>query len=462
MSSSKSNKPLVSVLMLISMLAATVLLFSIPAVKGFFESKNIIFPSLGDLKESYFPASSKDKVKNKKVDSTSITSNKNLNETEKKKVDTLLKKIQFLEDFTVGDNTALYNFFKSLETVKNKSVHIWYYGDSQIEGDRITQEIRKVLQSRFGGGGQGFVPFQDVASYMNVQLKTGPEWFKENCFVNKSPKGYGFAGRVFKLNGNDSVNTGTASVFVSNNLKYDKLYLLHGKSIGGTGRVIAEGYSSSFNLEETSSAGKILISDNPLNGNIKLKLPGGTNYFGYLFESNSGVQIDNCGIRGHSGDGLAYISDDIIKTQAKQLNTKLVVFQFGNNMIPYIKPGEKNMNYYQDIFYQLFKRYKDLLPNASILVISNGDMGTYRGGVAQSYPHLPEFTETLRQAAKRAGCAFFSFYDLMQSDGGILGWKKAGYAQLDGHLSPTGQQHMAGTLYKELMRAYEIHKITTP
>lgn len=459
MSNGKRNKPLVSILLLISMLGVTVLIFSITPVKSFFESKGVVFPGLGDLKNTYFPASDHPVAKNREKDTTSLAVSSKLSEKEKKTVDTLLRKMNFLEDFATGDNTALYKFFKSLEQTSSKSVHIWYYGDSQIEGDRITQEIRKILQMRFGGAGQGYVPFQDVASYLNVQLKLGGEWHKENCFVNKSNKGFGFAGRVFKLDGGDSTGSGTANVFVSNNLKYNKLYLLYGKSRGGTGKLISEGKNNSFELEETSTAGKVLLSESPLHGNIKLKLPAGTNYFGYLFETPTGLQIDNCGIRGHSGDGLGFISDEVIRTQARQLNTKLIIFQYGNNMIPYIKA--KHMDQYKDIFARMFRRFKELVPEASILVISNGDMGTYRGGQAQSYPNLPEFTESLRQAAKETGCAFFSFYDLFQSQGGILGWKKQGFAQLDGHLSPSGQKQLAGTLYNELMRAYEIYKLTS-
>lgn len=459
MGNNKNIKPLVSIGLLLGMLAFTVLLFSIPAVKNYFSEKNITFPGLADLKESYFTKGKSKTIKKNKPDSNQFTGSKTLNAKEKKTVDSVRKKIQFLEDFAVGDNTALANFFEALSKKSEIPLHIWYYGDSQIEGDRITVEFRRYLQNRFGGSGQGYVPFQDVASFLNVQLKTGPEWLKANCFVNKTSKGYGFAGRLFTLNATDSVQHGNTSIYISKNLAYNKLYLLYGKSNGGTAIVKGEGFAKNVDLESTSGSAKTLISSSPLYGTVKFSLPAGTNYYGYMLEGNSGVQVDNCGIRGHSGDGLAFIKDEVISTQAKMLNTKLVVFQFGNNMIPYIKPG-KHMDYYKEEFKKLFLRYKNLIPGASVLVLSNGDMGTYRGGVAQSYPYLPEFTESMRQAAKEAGCAFFSFYDLMQANGGILGWKKLGYAQLDGHLSPSGQKEMAGVLYKELMRAYEIHKIT--
>ncbi|MBI3239283.1 MAG: hypothetical protein HYZ43_10675, partial [Flavobacteriia bacterium] len=63
-----------------------------------------------------------------------------------------------------GGKRALYNFFEKLEAASNgkKKVRILHYGDSQIEGDRMTSYIRQRLQSQFGGNGPGMIPAMNV------------------------------------------------------------------------------------------------------------------------------------------------------------------------------------------------------------------------------------------------------------------------------------------------------------
>ena len=61
--------------------------------------------------------------------------------------------------FANADATSLHYFFRSLEEAANgeRRVHVFHYGDSQIESDRMTNVIREKLQSRFGGNGCGLV-----------------------------------------------------------------------------------------------------------------------------------------------------------------------------------------------------------------------------------------------------------------------------------------------------------------
>jgi hypothetical protein len=46
-----------------------------------------------------------------------------------------------------------------LKTTKKGKIRIAYFGDSMIEGDLLTQTLRKLLQKEFGGYGVGFFPF---------------------------------------------------------------------------------------------------------------------------------------------------------------------------------------------------------------------------------------------------------------------------------------------------------------
>ena|GEM_PF-1730888 len=456
----KNNKPILTVLLTVGLTGAVVFAFSNPTLSAKLKKMGLQFPAQSEITNTWFPSTAIKSAARPKLQVKKQRNYDSLSVAEKLAIDTLKSKVNFLENFLVTPHkSALSNFFHALDHRQDSTVHIWYYGDSQIEGDRITQDLRTLMQADFGGSGLGYVPFSDVASYRTIELKPGNSWFKLNCFVNKTPKGFGFAGKVFKLNVNDSNFKANTGIWISPSQKYQSLWLLYGNSKGG--KVSLNGKDSEqrkISIQPTNTAEKVLLSSKPLYGIVQIQVPSATNYYGYLLEGNGGIQVDNCGIRGHSGDGLQYISDNIIQSQARQLNTHLVVFHFGNNMVPYIKANQ-NIEYFRKEFESMFSRYRRLLPNASFLVISPGDMGFVSNDQAFSYPGVTVLAEALRKAAENTGCAFFDMQALMVKDGGILAWVKRGYANLDGHLSAAGQMKFAKAMYGEIKKEMQVETL---
>jgi hypothetical protein len=379
---------------------------------------------------------------------------KNLTAGERFRIDTLHKKIQYLNNHTSGGNTALDGYFAALNSAKDSLIHIWYYGDSQIEGDRITQDLRFLLQKQFGGSGQGLVPFNDVASYRF--LETHAQGFtKYNIFNHRKTSGFGFSGIKYRYSATDS-GTAQTGFTVSQGLKFSKVYLLHDKDVKSTVKVSIDKQNEK---EIVLTGHKTLIHEGRCRDMKLTYHPTSTAFYGYLLEGEKGIQIDNCGIRGHSGDGLFNISNATLQLQSRILNTRLIVFHYGNNAIPYIR-SEAHAAQVGNEFYKLFVKYRKALPHISILVVSGGDMGRIIEEKPESYPYAGALAVELEKAAEKAGCAFFDMHALMQSDGGIAGWVKQGKASIDGHLSAYGQKFFAQALHRELMKSYEIYQLS--
>lgn len=405
-------------------------------------------------------------------------------------------------DNKIYNATALDAFFASLIDEKdNTVVRVAHYGDSQLEGDRVTEHIRSNLQAKFGGKGLGFVPLDDVASCASYTRTNTGTWTRYNVFNNKI-KGsyYGLSGSVFRfakgevlpevpkpatdsLGNTDSSQPKTDSQPVpaakpklvkytrnagvtyrfSSGVKYNDVSLMYGRS------------SEGFGVRCYTLGNELLSADTikPQLGfaKTKLKIPAGLSGFrveflgnnspdiyGLLVDDSTGITVDNYAIRGHSGDGLMRIDDNYLATQAKLTNTRLIVFQYGANMIPYLE-SEKECKYYEDAFYRLFMKFKKAAPNASILVIGNGDMGYKQGSDAQSYQQVRCLSDVQKAAALRANCAFWSLLDAMGGDNSILTWNRKGLCALDGHLSPKGQKIMANLIFTALMREYNNYVI---
>lgn len=420
----------------------------------------------------------------------------------------------------ISNPEALDEFFEALIQEKdNALVRVAHYGDSQLEGDRVTVHIRKNLQAKFGGGGLGFVPLDDVASNGSYSRVNRGTWTRYNVFNKRLKKSsfYGLSGYVFRfakgeaipdsitelpkdsltIVKNDSTKTKklndtipilakvdtakksnpkkpkqidytkNASVtyrfYKRRKIKYNTVSLMYGRTKEGFG---IKCYTLDNKLLQTDT-----LSTELGYANKKLNIPPGLKGFkieflgnhspdlyGLQVDDTAGIIVDNYAIRGHSGDGLFRINDEYLTKQIEQTNTRLIIFQFGANMLPYLD-DEKECKRYENSFYRLFKKFRKAAPNASILVIGNGDMGYKKNGEEKSYPYVRCLSDIQKSAAKKAGCSFWSLLDAMGGDNAILSWKRKGLCMLDGHLTPKGQRIMANLIFRAIMREYNNYVI---
>lgn len=388
-----------------------------------------------------------------------------LGESAKVVYDSLNASLKYLYFSPKSD--LLESFFVRLNAAAKQSLRIWYYGDSQIEGDRITKELRAELQKQFGGFGLGFVPLSNPASYTQLELGVQSDWNKYNCFQHrKKTTHFGPSGLVFIPKDKNPNKWNIINFNVLKSLKYKQLSLQCAADSGYTiewrklkdsfwkpaNKIVTQGYINAF-----------LIGDSALYGNLELRCKGnGLKVFGLNFEGPSkGVYLDNFGIRGHSGDGLRAISSSLLQQTAKAQGTGLAIFHFGNNMIPYLKSDPKSEKWVKNILRTLFQKYRTCCPNMSFLVIGPGDMGYQKGEEVACYASCPILNRWMREVAMEEGMAYFDYYQMIQDKGGILSWRTSHIASLDGHLGPRGQKIFALELSQELLHAYEAFRLRT-
>lgn len=394
-------------------------------------------------------------------------------------IDSIRKENSFFTDTVINGIAALDNFFSAIDSSSGSDVvHIAHYGDSQIEGDRISSNLRNKMQKLFGGAGIGFVPLLDVASHGSLTRSWSANW-KRYCVFNARAKTnmYGAHGTLFRFDGYDISKLDSTQIeelkdnhaSATYNLKIQKwvafsnIYLLYGNA---KTPCIVEGYSDkkellfTDTLPETDQYTRYRLSWPAGEKSVNLKFTAGISpdFYGFDIEGSKGVQVDNYGIRGHSGDGLMLINNSYLASQFKDLKTKLIIFQYGANVVPYLDDTAECKRM-EEAYYQLFMKYKQAAPNASILVISSGDIATKKHGTEGSYPLLPCFVQCQKNAALRAGCAFWNLYESMGGNNSILKWVEKRLASKDGHLSPGGQEIFATQLYSALQLEYEVYKL---
>lgn len=375
---------------------------------------------------------------------------------------------------------ALDDFFAALNfETPQKVVRIAHYGDSQIEGDRITCNLRNKFVAEFGGEGVGFVPFEDIASSVSYTRNSSDNWKRFTVFHDKLKNGsFGLSGMAFvyherksTLVENDSleepkvvetkaIRGATVSLRLRN--KYSKVTIQYGNAVSpckvvvrksGTDNILGK---TVLEVNEPFVEQVIDLSSNEKN--ITFSFSGESPLiYGINIDGTKGISVDNFGIRGHSGNGLLKIEKSLLAKEIKQSNTRLVILQFGANTIPGVT-SKKMLDYVAKEFSRLFNKFKQANENLSILVVGVGDMATKIDGEYTSYPMIPDIRDAIKNAALESGCAYFDLYEFMGGKDAILAWSKKGLASKDGHFSPRGQQIVADEIFKSLNDEFKLFK----
>lgn len=394
-------------------------------------------------------------------------------------VDTIVPSDLFTISKTNGRG-ALDDFFAALNfETSEKVVRIAHYGDSQIEGDRITCNLRNKFVAEFGGEGVGFVPFEDIASSVSYTRNSSDNWKRFTVFRDKLKNGsFGLSGMAFVYHERKSAPAESdsleepkvvetkvkqgATVSLRLRNKYSKVTIQYGNAVSpckvvvrksGTDNVLGK---TVLDINEPFVEQVIDFSSNEKN--ITFSFSGESPLiYGINIDGTKGISVDNFGIRGHSGNGLLKIEKSLLAKEIKQSNTRLVILQFGANTIPGVT-SKKMLDYVAKEFSRLFNKFKQANDDLSILVIGVGDMATKIDGEYTSYPMIPDIRDAIKNAALESGCAYFDLYEFMGGKDAILAWSKKGLASKDGHFSPRGQQIVADEIFKSLNDEFKLFK----
>jgi hypothetical protein len=250
--------------------------------------------------------------------------------------------------FPDDDWDFLLPFFERLDSCRKKGeiVRILHYGDSQIEGDRITGYIRQQLQEKFGGAGPGLIPaVQPIPSSAIGQTASDNmgRYIIAGNFANQAPHNrYGVLGQMAQVAGSVSVSV------VARNWKntfehvkeFSKIRLYTSNRPGSfNANLLPPGNVSLLNKSNRKKQGVNVITWNmqtPIK-KFTLNLSGSVEVYGIAVDGDYGVAVDNIPLRGSSGTFFTRIEKSTMKSMLEDLNVGLIILEFGGNMMPSMK-----------------------------------------------------------------------------------------------------------------------------
>lgn len=332
------------------------------------------------------------------------------------------------------DNHSMFDeLFACMDRCSDSSnaevMHILHYGDSQIEGDRITGYIREHLQSEFGGKGPGMVPAIQPIPSMTVSQSasdTLSRYIADGNFRQKHHGNrYGVMAQMAHLDGDVTLNFMTrATKNVYENVRtFSKIGLMVGNTYTPFTATLKYDNVDSMQMIEVPNPGFDMLSwnlDKPIS-KFSLQLSGDAEIYGVVMDGDYGVAVDNIPLRGSSGTFFTRMPSDLLAPAMDALNVKLIILEFGGNATPYINNDTLIRNYKNRISRQI-SFMKKTYPHADILFIGPADMSHKVNGVLQSYSNIEMLTEALKSAALENDAAFWSMYDVMGRKNSMIKW----------------------------------------
>jgi len=375
---------------------------------------------------------------------------------------------------------ALDHFFESLGSLDgSQSIRVLHYGDSQIEGDRISDYLRMKLQAQFGGEGPGLISLMPVAPSVVNKISWSTTWDRYPVFAGKDKRvkhsNFGVMAHFCRFRGYKTLSDTSSpvsawvKVVTSKNggaktASYKKLKLFYG---GSQYRTYAEFYENgTLNQADSLQAGgnfnirEYTLNSKPLLQEFRFKGKDSPDFYGLSLESETGVMVDNMGLRGSSGTFFNQINYGQLKSFYDYLNVKFIILQFGGNALPYIKEKSQTDNFGKFLSSQI-QTIKKIAPQASILVIGPADMSVKEGADYVTHPQLESLRDAIRKAAFDNNCAFFDMYDCMGGRNSMVSWVDQKIAATDYiHFSSGGARKIATLLYSALINDYNTYKKT--
>jgi len=358
-----------------------------------------------------------------------------------------------IEDYS-KDKSALTNLFESLAN-KKQITRMAFFGDSFIDGDIFTAEVRKLLQEHFGGSGVGFVPIASETSGFRKTIRhsySGIESF--NIIQSKAGSGYAAGGYYFKATGNSHVTysgvdndpklsaLGNIQLFYSGPTSTNFSYSMNGES----GKLKADATSQIKSLKISGGNSKSVTFSFPESQSTKL--------YGTSFEGSNGVIVDNFGLKSNSGIALSKISSDNWQQFNQLRDYKLIVLQFGLNVL---NSKTKNLDSYVKSMIDLVEGIKKNCPGASILILGIPDRSVKIDGEYQTMPTIPMMIEAQREIAKKTGVAFWDMFSGMGGENSMISYvqNKPALANKDyTHLTFEGGEKLAGVFSRTFIHHY--------
>ncbi len=371
---------------------------------------------------------------------------------------------EYPDTVTAAADAGMQHFLyalKDLKKGKRKKVRIAYFGDSMIEGDLITGDLRDSLQTQFGGAGVGFVPVTSVvAQWRNTIRHTFSDNWKDYHFRNDPPDNLplGLSGHTFVP---EEESWARYSPVHKKRLdRFREVYVFYGPAASGNNVVIN---GRPYTLSGADPVNELTLHQDSLQQSVMIQYGGGEApppLYGLCFESDSGVYVDNFSFRGISGIELGKLGRRMLQQMQRKHPYDLVVLHYGANVL--FRPELTDYSWYEKPMQKVIDSLRNNWPQTSFLIIGTADKAYKKTDRYETAPGVPALLKVQHELAQSHGAAYWNLYAAMGGEGSMAHWVEGDtvLAKKDyTHFTTQGASRVGALLYKAIMDEFkqEVH-----
>lgn len=350
-----------------------------------------------------------------------------------------------IEDYS-QDGSGLRRFADAIVRRSGRRARIAVIGDSYIEGDIFTQDIRRLLQAEYGGRGVGYMSMHsDFPGFRRSVNQSDKGWTVVDVRNNSHDD-------IRPLSGEYCVGSGAAtSTFSGSKLDYSDKWssttiVFISPSSGLINITTDEGVNAIL-VEKSDAIQSVNISGETTKVTISSSI-NGLKVLGTWLEDGSGVGVDCMSLRGNSGITNRSLSVKTARATNEILPYDLIIVEYGLNAL---SANQSDYSSYSKLMAQVVERLKKCYPGVDILMLGVGDRGHKKGASVTSMKTVDAMVSAQRNCARDCGILFWDTRGAMGGVDAIVNWRQRGLVNADYiHLNHKGGGELADEFVKAL------------
>ena len=364
-----------------------------------------------------------------------------------------------IENFSSADLLAA--FFAKLRDMQRlgRPVRIAVLGDSFIEGDIFTQDLRELMQVRFGGRGVGFVPITSQVAGFRQSVGHSFSGWSTASIVDKPSRGkYLLSSYLYTPSAARSTVAYKGSLVRRRLDSFSRARLVFVNKGSASAKIevrINEGEVQTFSAYPSERLAQVVATEDSIRS-VSFAVSGaegGFTAYGAYLDDGRGVCVDNYSVRGNSGVSMASIDAELMQQLNELYPIDMVVVQYGLNVA---QADVKSYTLYQTQMQRVVSRLRAVLPGAVVVVMGIPDRTRRTGDGWATMPGVVAMDRTQRELARSTGVCYWSTLEAMKARGGMEKFVQRGWAAKDyTHLSARGGREIGRAFFDALTAEME-------
>lgn len=379
-------------------------------------------------------------------------------------VDTCRAGMTCIEDYSDSTRRGMSPFYEALDRIScgEGLLRVAVFGDSFIEADIFTADLREMLQQKFGGCGVGFVTITSMTSGYRPTVRHSFGGWSSHAVTDSvyfDKKKQGVSGHYFIPHAGAYVELRGQNKYASllDTCQQASIFFYNKDSVRLSVRINRE------EKEEHSFASSDGLQQMRVNGHIgsvrwTVDRADSTIFYGLAMDGKRGIILDNFSLRGSSGLSLRGVPQGMMKQFNRQRPYDLIILEYGLNVAT---QRGRNYDNYQKGLLATIDHLKECFPQAGLLLLSVGDRNyKTENGDLRTMPGVKNLVRYQQNIAAESNIAFWNMFEAMGGDGSMakLVHAKPSMANYDyTHINFRGGKHLAGLLYQTLIYGKEKH-----